>query len=512
MSSSPVAAILPIDSVVVRELVGIAELDPMLWASELDWVGQLQAIDRLTAWAQAQAYRVLAAAAPPDTFTRRSYLDEQHVIEEIQIARRRSQWAAHTAIDTSRALSTVFTEMFHALEEGQTSDSHVRVLVALTAVVSDDPVVTTTGTGTATATAGVERAGDPGSGDGPVVAWRDRDTKVREIQRRVLDRARGETVGAFRTSVVAAICAVDPLGEADRRAKAKQGRSVTHRGDTDGMGQLYARDEQTRTLAILTELTRRARALQTQRGGATAARTCTDATLAACRADALAAAVLGTGDPTDEKPSNSNSENLTPDIGSVGGSLEPRGLVIDAHLVMDLATLRREQDNPCTLDGVPITAAMGREVAATVVAWRRMVTAPVTGHLLDYGDRTYLPAALVKFISARDGQCTAPYCERKANRCQMDHRVPFPDGPSSAANCGELCDRHHPLKTAGYLTISNGKADGSMTWNTLLGQQVYTPPRAFLDNPQPEQQRPTADTGPPNPSPPTDRYDHTPPF
>ena len=398
--------------------------------------------------------------------------------------------------------------MFHALEEGQTSDSHVRVLVTLTAAVSDDPVPT-----------GPVSDGPPPVGPVPVpvgespgVAWRDRDTKVREIQLRVLDRARWQTVGAFRTSVIAAICAVDPLGEADRRAKAKKGRSVTHRGDADGMGQLYARDEQTRTRAILAELTRRARALQTQRGGATAARASADATLAACRADALAAAVLGTS--TDPVPTNPNSDTPNGEAPAAGGVLEPRGLVIDAHLVIDLATLRREQDNPCTLDGVPITAAMGRGLAATVVGWRRMVTAPVTGHLLDYGDRTYLPAALVKFISARDGQCTAPYCERRADRCQMDHRVPFPDGPSSAANCGELCDRHHPLKTAGYVKISHGKADGSMTWTTQLGQQIHTPPRAFLDNPQPEQQHLDTANGPPRPPPATDTdpYQDTPPF
>ena len=175
-----------IDSVVVRELVEIAELDTLSLASELDWVGQLQAIDRLTAWAQAQAYRVMAAVAPPDTFSRRSYLDEQHVVEEIQVARRRSQWAAHTAIDTSRAFSTVFTQMFHALEEGQTSDSHVRVLVTLTAAVSDDPPPATPPP-SGSVLAGPPPGGPVPVGESPGVVWRDRDTKVREIQLRVLN-------------------------------------------------------------------------------------------------------------------------------------------------------------------------------------------------------------------------------------------------------------------------------------------------------------------------------------
>ena len=124
---------------------------------------------------------------------------------------------------------------------------------------------------------------------------------------------------------------------------------------------------------------------------------------------------------------------------------------LEGQLVIDLATLRGEAEHPCLLDGSAIPAPMGRELARAVRAWRRIVTDPVTGHLLDYGRRTYLPPALVTFIHARDGQCTAPYCQRRSSRCQMDHRIPYPEGPSDTANCGDLCDRHHPLKTDGYL-------------------------------------------------------------
>ena len=126
---------------------------------------------------------------------------------------------------------------------------------------------------------------------------------------------------------------------------------------------------------------------------------------------------------------------------------------------------------------------MGRELARAVRAWRRIVTDPVTGHLLDYGRRVYLPPALVTFIHARDGQCTAPYCQRRSTRCQMDHRIPYPEGPSDTANCGDLCDRHHPLKTDRYVSITDGHRDGSMTWNTAWGQQVSTEPRPYLANP-----------------------------
>ncbi len=174
--------------------------------------------------------------------------------------------------------------------------------------------------------------------------------------------------------------------------------------------------------------------------------------------------------------------------------------VLEGQLVIDLATLRGEAEHPCLLDGSAIPAPMGRELARAVRAWRRIVTDPVTGHLLDYGRRVYLPPALVTFIHARDGQCTAPYCQRRSSRCQMDHRIPYPEGPSDTANCGDLCDRHHPLKTDGYLSITDGHSDGSMTWDTTWGQQVETEPRPYLDNPGTYPATTTSrehDTGPP---------------
>jgi hypothetical protein len=74
---------------------------------------------------------------------------------------------------------------------------------------------------------------------------------------------------------------------------------------------------------------------------------------------------------------------------------------------------------------------------------------------LDYGRRTYLPEPLIAFVKARDGVCAAQYCERPARRCQVDHRTRFPDGPSTSWNCGLFCDRHHPLKTDGWIQVSH---------------------------------------------------------
>ena len=116
--------------------------------------------------------------------------------------------------------------------------------------------------------------------------------------------------------------------------------------------------------------------------------------------------------------------------------------------------------------------------------FRRMVTDPVTAHLLDYGRTQYLPQPLRHYVLARDGGCRAPGCTtRSPGRLQMDHAVEFPEGPTSAANCGGLCLTHHQLKTAGHVDLIDSHADGSVDWHTTWGQIVHIAPRPYLHDP-----------------------------
>ena len=115
-----------------------------------------------------------------------------------------------------------------------------------------------------------------------------------------------------------------------------------------------------------------------------------------------------------------------------------------------------------------------------------MVTDPVTGHLLDYGSRTYLPQPLRDYVGARDGTCRAPGCTTSAaSRMQMDHAVPFPTGGSDPTNAHMLCTTCHQLKTAGLADLNGLNADGSATWVTAWGQSVWIPPRSFLPSVEP---------------------------
>ncbi len=105
-----------------------------------------------------------------------------------------------------------------------------------------------------------------------------------------------------------------------------------------------------------------------------------------------------------------------------------------------------------------VPASWITEVALTGNAfWHRMVLEPVAGDVLshEYVGR-FSPDVLDLALRFRDGVCQASGCMVPAERCDMDHRVPHPEGPTSAANLGPLCRRHHIFKSHGVLRWSTG--------------------------------------------------------
>jgi hypothetical protein len=130
-----------------------------------------------------------------------------------------------------------------------------------------------------------------------------------------------------------------------------------------------------------------------------------------------------------------------------------------------------------------IPAAAVRDLLAdpqVAITLRRLVTEPLTGHLLDYGRRSYpIPDRLRDFITARDQTCRFPGCGRRADRCQIDHAIAWHDGgTTSPANLGALCMRHHQLKTHTGWDITTSEPDGSCTWTSPHGRTHQHQPAA----------------------------------
>lgn len=82
------------------------------------------------------------------------------------------------------------------------------------------------------------------------------------------------------------------------------------------------------------------------------------------------------------------------------------------------------------------------------------------------------PARLQRFLAVRAPRCEWPGCGARASRCDLDHDVAHPDGPTCACNVGPLCRRHHRIKQLGWQ--KERTADGTR-WTTPTGRRVLAP-------------------------------------
>ncbi|MBO3725219.1 HNH endonuclease [Actinomyces bowdenii] len=117
----------------------------------------------------------------------------------------------------------------------------------------------------------------------------------------------------------------------------------------------------------------------------------------------------------------------------------------------------------------PIPARVARALAAGGT-WRRLVTDPLTGAVLDAGRRRYRPAQdLAERVRLRDRSCTHPGCEVPARRCDLDHITPWSaGGTTSMDNLTALCEAHHRLKHTPGWSLSRAP-EGALTWRTPTG-------------------------------------------
>ncbi len=145
------------------------------------------------------------------------------------------------------------------------------------------------------------------------------------------------------------------------------------------------------------------------------------------------------------------------------------------NLTVPVQTILGLSDAPGDIAGAgPVPAWVARKIAAETDVWFRLLTDPATGAAHSHDRRRYRPTeAMRNRVMERDRHCRAPGCDAPIWRCDADHDVPWPAGPTCACNLTTFCRRHHNAKTHGGWT-THLAADGTLTMTSPLGRSYTT--------------------------------------
>jgi hypothetical protein len=131
---------------------------------------------------------------------------------------------------------------------------------------------------------------------------------------------------------------------------------------------------------------------------------------------------------------------------------------------------------------------------AGVIAGGGLVPAPLLAELVRMGAQVrplvaadalsaepgYRPSiALQRFVRSRDLTCRFPGCDEPAERCDIDHTIPYPIGPTHPSNLKCLCRKQHLVKTfwggpGGWR--DRQLPDGTVVWTSPTGAVYVTRP------------------------------------
>jgi Domain of unknown function (DUF222) len=266
------------------------------------------------------------------------------------------------------------------------------------------------------------------------------DAVAAAVEARVLPRAADQTVGQLRASLSRAVASVDAAGAELRLERVLTCRRVTVTPSPDGTAELHALLSADGAAAVYAAVDAVARAADAADGRGVDQR----------RADALVDLVMA---------------------GTSGGP--PPAVSALVHVTVPAATVLGLGDEPGELAGHgPVPASVARRLASGG-NWRRVEIDPATGAVRDVGRSAYTPsAALADLIRARDRTCRFPGCRQPCARCGLDHLVPWPAGPTTAANLASLCRHHHRLKHQTRWRVE--AADGGLTWTSPTGHRYAT--------------------------------------
>ncbi|MFP5020007.1 HNH endonuclease [Pseudonocardia phyllosphaerae] len=356
------------------------------------------------------------------------------------------------------------------------------------------------------------------------------DDAARAVQAAILPGASTITQTRLRARLRTAIHRADPDGAARRHQRAFDDREVTISRTDNGMGSLWLSGSAAQTEASWNSLDRLARSLGSEDPRTLAQRRCdlahellqgtvtiTDltsvmtavSTVVNSRPAAGTATSAGTAPATEattgtETTAATGTQAGTATNATTGAALDDGTTGMDAEVIATAvaevlackpdpnATIGRKPliqvvvsldtllggNRPGEITGHgPIPATTARALAAGG-DWKRLVTDPATGQLLDYGRNTYRPPAnLHDHVHGRDGTCRGPNCERRIR--DLDHHQDWgKDGHTVDDNLFGLCQRHHKLKdVTGWHALV--RPDGGLTWISPDGYQSTTYPKDY---------------------------------
>ena len=430
----------------ISTLAGLIAIDPqdLPAAARVDY---LAALERQSSWLQAAMQRAIVAVAGIEAgqsdgpFTG---LDEAER-EDVSSALRLSAGTAQMRIDVARTLVNHLPNTCSALATGELSAAHATVIAKETAAAIRDGLS---------------------------------EFAIFSIEEKAIAHAEFHTPSQVAQQVRSAIAKFAPATFEEVVEKARDTRRVSCYNDVDGMSTvvaiLPAEDAQTVMKAIeafiikgshvfdLSADARGTNAGGTNAGG-TNARERDVRSADMKRADALTALA-----------------GFALAASSADVALHRRPITV--NVTIDLPTLLGLSENPGQLAGYGAIPASVARALASDGKWKRFITDPQTGALLDYGRETYSPPqALIDFLIARDRTCRFPGCRKSAALSDLDHAQSWEEGgTTSLDNLGALCRRHHLLKTHGGWSIES-RADGSCTWTSPLGKIYQTPARSMSE-------------------------------
>jgi predicted CxxxxCH...CXXCH cytochrome family protein len=106
---------------------------------------------------------------------------------------------------------------------------------------------------------------------------------------------------------------------------------------------------------------------------------------------------------------------------------------------------------------------------------------PIARGACDHADaeQDYVPSRRLRhLVRARTATCDAPGCHSPAANADLDHTVPWPDGPTSQGNLAPRCRTHHRAKQSPDWKVEQ-TAPGVTLWMLPSGRTHITTPTKY---------------------------------